>query len=197
MVYTIIAEIKQALEKKLYIIALSSALTLPDICGKAEFPNMRTKNRYLCWGEKYIDSRNCDEYEYYAIDGMDINIIYDLRCSLLHQGTPNVERNLYYELICDQCERARSFCFFTTSIYIPSPDGSKKRNIQSISVNVTFLCNLLCDCAEKYWQENRQKFDFINYNVVTCDTHTAKILGISPAAIEYYDSYPHFNDLEG
>lgn len=183
MVDTIIAEIKQALENKMYIVALSSALTLPDICGKAEFPNMRTKRRYLSWGEKYIDSRNYNDYEYCAIDGMDIKTIYDLRCSLLHQGTPKIERDLYFELVCDQYERAKSFRYFTKSIYEPTSDGHKERKVQSISVNVTFLCNLLCDSAAKYWNENRQKFDFINYNMVTCDTHTAQVFGISPSAI--------------
>ena len=194
MVDIIIAEIKQALENKMYIVALSSALTLPDICGKAEFPGKGTKSRYLSWGEKYIESRNHLEYEYSAINGMDIKTIYELRCSLLHQGTPNIEKDLYFELVCDQCERAKQFHYYTESFYKPTADGQNIREVQTISVNVVFLCNLLCDSAEKYWKENCQKFDFINYNIVTCDYHTAKLFGISPSAIQYYDNHPRSND---
>ena len=44
MVEKIVEEIRIALENKLYFVALNSALTLPDICGKAEFSNMKTED---------------------------------------------------------------------------------------------------------------------------------------------------------
>jgi len=38
MIDKLIEEINLALDNNLYIIALNTSLTLPDICGKAEYP---------------------------------------------------------------------------------------------------------------------------------------------------------------
>ena len=54
MINKLIEEIKIALKNNLYLIALNTSLTLPDICGKAEFPNKTTKRRYIDWFDKYI-----------------------------------------------------------------------------------------------------------------------------------------------
>ena len=45
MVERLINEIYMALENRLYLVALNTALTLPDICGKAEFPELGTRAR--------------------------------------------------------------------------------------------------------------------------------------------------------
>ena len=39
MVDMLVNEIRKALEQDLFMVALTTALTLPDICGNAEFPN--------------------------------------------------------------------------------------------------------------------------------------------------------------
>ena len=49
MILRIIDEIEKALSHDLYFAALNLALTLPDICGKAEYPNLRTGERYKKW----------------------------------------------------------------------------------------------------------------------------------------------------
>lgn len=55
MVDRIIQDIKGALENNLYFAALNCALTLPDICGKAEYPTERSsKKRYIDWYDKEI-----------------------------------------------------------------------------------------------------------------------------------------------
>lgn len=46
MILRIIDETEKALSHDLYFAALNLALTLPDICGKAEYPNLRTGERY-------------------------------------------------------------------------------------------------------------------------------------------------------
>lgn len=38
MIIQLVQDIRKALENNLYFVALSSALTLPDICGKAAYP---------------------------------------------------------------------------------------------------------------------------------------------------------------
>lgn len=51
---TIIDQIESALECDLLLPALSLSLTLPDTCGKAEFPNLRGKKRYIKWFDDHI-----------------------------------------------------------------------------------------------------------------------------------------------
>lgn len=51
MVQKIVDDIRVALNNNLYFVALSTALTLPDICGKAEYPDEKSsKKRYMGTG---------------------------------------------------------------------------------------------------------------------------------------------------
>ena len=51
-----ISEIRKALKLELYNCALALALTLPDVCGKVEFPNAGVSKRYKEWFDKYAQS---------------------------------------------------------------------------------------------------------------------------------------------
>ena len=74
-------EIKLALENKLYLLALQTALTLPDICGAMESDaGKANRERYCNWYDKYAASKVDACY----MSSMDC---YLFRCSLLHQGT--------------------------------------------------------------------------------------------------------------
>ena len=91
MVQRIVDDVRNALNNNLYFAALISALTLPDICGKAEYPNEKSKERYIKWYDKEIGQyeknpfQNSDEEMPY-LSG---NVIYSLRCALLHAGNPS------------------------------------------------------------------------------------------------------------
>ena len=63
MIHKLIDEIEIALENNLYLVALNTALTLPDICGKAEYPQLKTAERYKKWYDEYIG-----QYEQFPID---------------------------------------------------------------------------------------------------------------------------------
>ena len=54
MILRIIDEIEKALSHDLYFAALNLALTLPDICGKAEYPDLRTGERYKKWYDENV-----------------------------------------------------------------------------------------------------------------------------------------------
>ena len=54
MIKKLITEINEALSNNLYFAALSLALTLPDICGKAEYPEKGSTSRYKLWYDEYI-----------------------------------------------------------------------------------------------------------------------------------------------
>lgn len=88
-----INEIQKALANELYYCALSLALTLPDICGKHEYPNeKRTCRRYVNWFNKYAKSyftciavllpdEDPKEYIWFSAEEC-----YALRCAYLHAG---------------------------------------------------------------------------------------------------------------
>lgn len=46
MVERLVKEIYSGLHNRCYLSALTTALTLPDICGKAKYPNEKTTKRY-------------------------------------------------------------------------------------------------------------------------------------------------------
>lgn len=59
MISQLAREIDIAIKNELYLVALNTALTLPDICGKAEYSefdsNKSAKKRYIDWCNNYID----------------------------------------------------------------------------------------------------------------------------------------------
>ena len=59
MIDRIIHDIRGALNNNLFFAALNCALTLPDICGKAEYPSEQSsKKRYIDWYDKEIGFLN-------------------------------------------------------------------------------------------------------------------------------------------
>ena len=76
----ILKEIEVALNSKLYLIALQTCLTLPDICGSIQSDSGKTtKNKYLHWYDEYVRP-NVD----LLLQSSDC---YLFRCSMLHQGS--------------------------------------------------------------------------------------------------------------
>ena len=50
MLLRLIDDMNKALDNDCFLSALSLALTLPDICGKAKYPDEKsTKKRYIDW----------------------------------------------------------------------------------------------------------------------------------------------------
>lgn len=114
MVNEIVREVNVCLDNGCCIAGLSLVLTLPDICGKAYYPQLGNKRRYIKWFNEYIGQFERDE------EGAEVGIpylsgelVYSLRCSLLHQGNPNIKENefgiVYFELIYRQQEGSHVF----------------------------------------------------------------------------------------
>lgn len=98
MVDKIVKEIDDALENGLFLAALALSLTLPDICGKAEYPTFGNGDRYKNWFDENVSTAKLwKEHEPNAYnEGMPyINgeIAYSLRCCYLHLGNPNIEKS--------------------------------------------------------------------------------------------------------
>jgi hypothetical protein len=91
MVREMFEQIKKALRVDLYILALSSALMIPDIAGAIDSDDgLASKKKYIKWYDTWVGS---------ACKFMDGEICYQIRCSYLHQGTFNLGKGNYKRVI--------------------------------------------------------------------------------------------------
>ncbi|MBD5444541.1 MAG: hypothetical protein HDR29_03205 [Lachnospiraceae bacterium] len=173
MIPIYVNDIMSSLENKCYFTALSLALTLPDICGMAEYPDKSVSERYIEWYDKYLGD--------YMAQGKDIlggnnpwlsgEIIYNLRNTYLHQGDPTIANNKVKE----EANRFDAFILLLgdgtvlQSVSLNINAGTQetgKITYKSIIVDITYLCNVICDCALWYYKNNPQKFKF-NFSFIT------------------------------
>ena len=159
MINKIIREINTCIENECYLSALTVALTLPDICGKVEYPNDKPSERYKKWYQEWIG-----QYEHYPDDESmpypSADIVYDLRCSLLHEGNPDVNKpknhltefklGIFDDWMSGGCS---------------SINGENGEFGRTLEIGLKNLCYKLCKLAEVYYSENKDKFAF-NYTLV-------------------------------
>ena len=170
MVNLLIKEINLALDNNLYLVALNTALTLPDICGRAEYPDLGTTARYKKWYNEHIGQYEINPEN--VKRGIDMpylsgDVVYDLRCSLLHQGNPNIKdsHNIKFSLVI---EKKNEF-----DMYVDASSCGK--NERTYRVSIRRLCCILCWTVEEYYKKNKDKFDLFNYKIVDIDEVRKKI----------------------
>ena len=77
-------QIRKAICIDLHFVALSSALMIPDIAGASDSKDsIATGEKYRTWYDKWIGS---------SCSFMNGEICYQMRCSLLHQGSLNLNK---------------------------------------------------------------------------------------------------------
>lgn len=167
-----ICDIELCLEKEHYLAALSLALTLPDICGKAEFSsNEKVSIRYINWFNKFMipyqkpSSPYSDDMPYLSGE-----TVFNLRNEVLHSGNLNIVKDKIKE---EQCKvdkfkllLGKSFTGDTSMVAYGSKMSVVRREH---TVNVYLLCTRLCRVAKDYYLNNKEKFDFFNYNITYID----------------------------
>lgn len=179
MVERIVSEIKTCLENGCYIAALTMALTLPDICGRAEFgEQVKTGKRYGDWYtehlgqfEKSLSISNGDQEGLADKPYLSGEMVYALRCSLLHSGEPEVDG----DKMTEEQNKLNRFSFVipkknqwnaygsSTAINY-NQDGSVA--FRAFEVDIPYICNTLSYVAGKYYSENKEKFNFFRYNII-------------------------------
>lgn len=173
MIPIYVDDIRCSLKNKCYFSALSLTLTLPDVCGMAEFPNKQVGERYIKWYDKYLG-----DYMAYGKDELGGNnpwlsgeVVYNLRNTFLHQGNPGIERNKVKE----EVNRFDKFTLLlgdgtelqTATINIEAgAQETGKITYRMITVDVTYLCESICDSALWYYENNQEKFKF-DFDVIT------------------------------
>lgn len=179
MMLRLIADVNKALEAESYFSALSLVLTFPDICGKAEYPKeKRTAQRYKDWYDWYIgkyEQCHCEKYMDTPMPYLSGEVVYSLRNSLLHQGTPNIEslniKNDNNKIDCFDIviESKKPFDIYADA------SGIINGNVRTYRVNIRRLCLILCNSAKAYYEENKEKFNFFNFTIIDWDNESEKI----------------------
>lgn len=84
----LIQQVRIAIDNRLYFLALYVILTLPDILGAlVSKDGIKSKKRYVWWFNEYV----YDQVS--STDGDSLftgEVCYQLRCSLIHEGTMNL-----------------------------------------------------------------------------------------------------------
>ena len=163
-----IYEIEVCLEQELYMSALMLALTIPDICGKAEYPKDGNTSRYIKWFNNYMEQYKSTP----SIYGFDMpflsgEVVYNLRNNMLHSGNPNIEAKKINDELCkiEQFELRFEKDFSGDTSHVSY--GAGMRIIErGYIVNAYLLCHRLCETAKGYFQTNTDKFDFFNYKII-------------------------------
>ena len=179
MVDRIIQDIRGALANNLFFVALNSALTLPDICGKAEYPSERnSKKRYIDWYDKEIGyyERNPRQNGIEEMPYLSGEVIYSLRCAMLHSGEPNicgdrVKKKTDIDRFSLVIQKAQPFEIYSDSSSIL--DWNNK-HIRSYRMSVQRVCLVICAVAESYYRDNKSKFHF-DYKIIDWDEESAKL----------------------
>ncbi|MCM1524998.1 MAG: hypothetical protein NC120_11125, partial [Ruminococcus sp.] len=166
MIDKYVEDIKKSLENKCYFSALALALALPDICGMAEFPDETSiGKRYMQWYDKYMSrERNDKAGKKSWLNG---EIVYNLRNTYLHTGSPNINGNK----IKDKTNQINKFVLFLGDD-TQNHDSQNTFNIcdgkikyKAMIVDVTNLCNNICNCALEYFNDNIEKFHY-DFNAI-------------------------------
>lgn len=184
MFLSTIAEIEKARENELYILALMGTLVLIDTCAKAEYPKIESnKERYIKWYNKYIydiewgnapDLKNEIGEESPRLTG---EVIYTLRCALLHEDNPNIqidkikeEKNKItkFTLIL---EKKNSYDIYTDTMGVSwryNKLGKVEICERTYELNVQNFCWKILSYCKDYYNINKEMFKY-DYNLFDLD----------------------------
>ncbi len=175
MIDRIIEEIFVCLNSNCFLAALSTALTLPDICGKAEYGDIQTTKRYIKWFDKYIGDFENSSSQNADMPYLSGKIVYDLRNNALHAGTFSINGEKQdiqnFELLVQEPNRAiLSGSSAQIATYYDGDNVVRKE--RTLCINITDLILKLCVVAKSYYNENKDKFKFITSSIATVDNQT-------------------------
>ena len=170
----IISSINQSLENKNYIAALALALTIPDKCGKIEYPNLGVGERYAAWYNAWCHSPDMDPYETQLPDA-DGSVIYQLRCAILHDNSTELKyTNLENKNKLDEFELEITdhydgvYSIFASEIVkdeeIQIINNKESQIINNkerrhMRIRIIDLCKMICYATGIYYEKNKEKVE--------------------------------------
>jgi len=158
MINVYIKDITNSLKNKNYFSALALALALPDMCGAAEYPEETSvTRRYIDWVDKYMGVILKTEPPVTDLNG---ELLYNLRNQFLHSGYINIdvskvknESNALDKFILVLGD-GTGLCRVSTYV------ESSLVTYRVLIIDVTYLCETICDCASWYYNNYKERFDF-------------------------------------
>jgi hypothetical protein len=150
MIYDLLEQIEKGVGSKLYHMALSTALTIPDIGGAVDSEDgVASGKKYAAWFDTYVAPK------YYAwgtqyLTGRDC---YLYRCVMLHQGRSHAPNSTYSKTVLMVAKQQNiAYCgAFTVD------DGS------TLCVDVPLLCSHIVQSAYE-WLEKVEDTDRFKKN---------------------------------
>ncbi|MEE6452663.1 hypothetical protein RAH41_19035 [Gottfriedia acidiceleris] len=166
-----IKDINLALNNKSYLSALALSLTLPDICGQIEYPDLKNNKgkrlvgkQYAAWFDDWVSHYYADNTGWTG-DGKAINpfftgkMCYSLRCSFLHDGNTDIENwgdnedaDFYYSYEFELAAVGGADKIGSSWGHQPI-NNSKILMTKSVRVNIDKLCECIYRSAERYYLE--------------------------------------------
>lgn len=155
--------IRQSLNTENYLAALALALTIPDICGKVEFPNEKVGDRYCEWYTNYVDNAynfpppKCNPDDLPIPPRFSASDCYQLRCAILHSWSIDMD--------FDKVNFDLFKLYKNTSVVsgVRWEQGKPQTAKSYIYLDITRFCQTMCDVAEEYY--NTRKADFSKYHI--------------------------------
>lgn len=157
MIEVYVQEIATCLKNRCYFAALALSLTLPDICGAAEYPDEASvTKRYINWYDKYIGDNERKERATEDSSYLSGEVVYNLRNTFLHQGNPTIKK----DKIKAKENRFDRFIlilgdatiFWSASMLLDIGNGAA--TFRGMIIDVTYLCQKICKAALYYVQQN-------------------------------------------
>ena len=158
MINVYINDIFNSLKNKCYFSALALALALPDMCGAAEYPEETSvTKRYIDWIDKYLGYYMKTDAPVTDLNG---ELLYNLRNQFLHSGSTNIdtskvknESNVLDRFILVLGDGT---AIWSASSFIES----SLVTFRAMTIDVTYLCETICDFASWYYNNNKNRFKF-------------------------------------
>lgn len=160
-------DVENSLHNGQHYSALSLALTIPDVCGYLERPELakESKKRYVYWLNKYFT-----EFEDYG-DWMKAGDLYALRCAFLHGGSSDLELHKAREVLnkyrFTYSLKNNNFSHKNFSTFI----DKKNKTITVLQVDVNEFCQEILDALRLFIheQKNNKDINSLAANLVTLD----------------------------
>ncbi len=140
-----IEAVRKALKDKNWYGALFISLTLPDICGKVENPNLLSEKRYKDWFSKYMSAK----YVHGDRIFLSSDDCYALRCALLHEGSDDITGQKSRKTL-------EKFLFMTPGShcdYMQDNYVNGQRVKTSLQLRVDKFCEDICDSVEQWLKD--------------------------------------------
>lgn len=171
-----IKAIKKAIECECYLPALALALTLPDICGQIEYPELiytsgqrkgqrKGREQYIKWYDSHVKPL------YYITDKdaptnqFDGYTCYALRCSLLHAGNFDLKsqnQKIPIDLFKLHVDKMKG----QFNIHDSYHEENGKR---IVDFDVYGICFLISYAANDFYNQNKDKATFEQFDSVVVD----------------------------